>query len=119
MLFFHCEIGTGKKPDQINGICRGPCFIKIVHAPDQPTFQVAPGSEIIDMEIPDGQYLSCARKFRANKRPVLSKPVKRRAEKRERGFGHVHVLEVNIRVDQIDVARSPFFEISRCGNYVG
>ena len=81
-------------PDEINGVGGGPCLIKIVYTPDQAAFEVAPGSEIVDVQIPDGQDPRGAREFRANKRPPLGQPIKRRAEKGEGGLGHVGVLQV-------------------------
>ena len=67
VLFLDGQIGAGKEANQIHGIGGGPGFIEIIDAPDEPAFEVAPGAEIFDVQIADGEDLGCARRVRGRR----------------------------------------------------
>ena len=111
--FLDGQIGAGKEANQVNGVGGGPGFVEIVDAPDEAAFEVAPGAEILDVQITDGEDLGSAGEFGADDRPPLGPAVKGGAEERKSGESHVAVLEVDVRADELDVARGPLFEIVR------
>ena len=119
VLFLDGQICAGQQPNQVRGIRRGPRFVEIVHAPDQPAFQVAPGAEILDVQIAHGQDLRRAGKFRADHRPPLRPAVKRGAQKGKCGEGHVAVLQLDVGRNQLDMPRRPFFEVGGGVNDIG
>ena len=55
-------------------------------------FGVAPGPEILHVEIAHHQHVRRARKRRAHQGPQLRPPVKRGSQEGEYGFGHVPVF---------------------------
>ena len=48
---------AGGQPDEIGGIRKAASFIKVVDAPDEPAFHVAPGSKVLNVQVTDGQNL--------------------------------------------------------------
>jgi len=49
-----CEMGANSQTHQIDGIGHGPGFIEIIDSPDEAAFNVAPGAEILHVEIANG-----------------------------------------------------------------
>src|ERR1700686_5363832 len=74
-------------------------FVEIIDTPAQPTLRVAPGSKTADMEISYCQYFGGITQAGAYVRPKLSPPVKRPAEKEERAFSHLLLLQSQVCFD--------------------
>ena len=53
---FGGEVGADGEANQIDGIGHGPGFIEIVDTPDEAAFDVAPGAEVLDMKVADGEH---------------------------------------------------------------
>src|SRR5215467_15057832 len=56
MARFHREVRAYREADQIVGVGSRMSLVEVVHAPDQPAFGVAPGSEILHVQIADCQH---------------------------------------------------------------
>src|ERR1700693_1737855 len=87
---------AGRQTHQIIRIRQRIRFVKIIDTPGQPTLRVAPGSKTADMEISYCQYFGGITQAGAYVRPKLSPPVKCAAEKQERAFSHLLVLQSKV-----------------------
>ena len=90
---------AGRQAHQIIGIRQRIRFVEIIDTPGQPTFGVAPSSKTVDMEISYRQYCGSITQVGAYLRPKLSPPVKRPAEKEQRAFSHLPVLQSQLSFD--------------------
>src|SRR5208283_4669308 len=111
VLFIDGQIGAGKQANEVHGIGGGPSFIEIVDAPDEAALEVAPGAEIFDVQIADGENLGSAGEFGADDGPQLRPAIEGSAEEGKSVESHVAVLQSNVRTDEPDVARGPFFKV--------
>src|ERR1700676_3512007 len=100
---------AGRQAHQIIGIRQRIRFIEIIDTPGQPTLRVAPGSKTADMEISYCQYFGGITQAGAYVRPKLSPPVKRPAEKEERAFSHLLVLQSQLGFDDGRTTAHPVF----------
>jgi hypothetical protein len=82
-------------------------FVEIVDAPDEPAFRVAPGAEVLDVQVADGEHRRCRVEARAQLRPLLCPAVERGAQKREGVLRHQPVFEIQVAAHQRHVARQP------------
>ncbi len=104
-------IRAHQQPHQIRSIRRWPRFIEVVHSPDQPPFQVAPGAKIIHVQIANSQHLRSARQFRTNNWPQLRPTIKRRTHERENRIGHHAMLQNQIAAHNRNLLRLPPLQI--------
>ena len=65
------QVRAGRQAHQIDRVGKPVCFVEIVDAPDQAAFDVAPGAEILDVEVAHGEHLRRAGDIRADFRPQL------------------------------------------------
>src|SRR5262249_30878389 len=105
--FVDCQKGAGNKPHQIGSVSGWPSFGKVIDTPDQTTFAVTPGAEVLHVEIADGEDLRSLGQFGADQRPELGPSVKRGAEKWEDSFGHEPVLEREVAMDKLNLLAGP------------
>ena len=89
-------MGANGETYQIDGVGHGPGFVEIVDAPDEAAFDVAPGSEIFDVEIAYGEDLRRAGEVGTDFRPELRPAVISGAEKHEDVRLHVGVFEAKV-----------------------
>ena len=82
-------------------------FVEIVDAPDHAAFGVAPGAEILDMQIADREELRRIGELRTGlaikRHPAIESP----AQERERGLAHFAMLQREIGFDQLDPRAGP------------
>jgi hypothetical protein len=105
------QIGAGSKADEIDGVGSGGDFVEIVDAPDEAAFGVAPGAEIFDVKIADGEDVRSLGEVWADERPELQPAVERGAEKGECGFGHVLMFEGEVLLDDRKLYGEPALEV--------
>ena len=77
-------------------------FVEIVDSPDQAAFAVTPRSEVLDMQITNGQHGRGCRKFRADLWPQLNPAIESGPQERKRALRHPLMFEAQISVDQRD-----------------
>src|SRR5215475_11369892 len=65
------EMRTRGEADEVVRIREWIRFVKIIYAPDQAALGIAPGSEILDMQIADREHMLGLREFGADLRPDL------------------------------------------------
>ncbi len=90
-------------------------FVEIVDAPDEAAFGVAPGAEVLDVEIADAEDGWSFRELGTDFRPVLQPAVKRGAEERERILRHQRVFERDVLADDGEALGQPLLEV--CGGF--
>src|SRR6202140_1699254 len=105
---------AGRQAHQIICIRQRIRFIEIIDTPGQPTLHIAPGSKTADMEISYCQYFGGITQAGAYVRPKLSPPVKRPAEKQERAFSHLLVLQSQVGFDDGRTTAHPVFVALGC-----
>src|SRR5208283_4433542 len=71
---------------------------------------IAPGAEILDVKVADGQGFRRRSQVRAYLGPELRPAVESRAEKQERALAHALMLEVEILLDERNPVEEPGFE---------
>src|SRR6267142_1854189 len=104
------NINAGGQPHQIERVRRRPCFIQIVHAPDEASFFIPPRPEVFDMQIAHTQYWRGLHQIGAKLRPELQPAIEGGAEKRECGFRHVLMLKREILANDRQLPCQPMFE---------
>src|ERR1700686_3424246 len=100
---------AGRQAHQIVCIRQRIRFVEIIDTPGQPTLGVAPSSKTADMQIPHRQYFRSIPQVGPYLRPKLSPPVKRPAEKEERAFSHLLVLQSQVSFDDGRTTAHPVF----------
>ena len=50
------QVRAGGQAHEIDGVREAPDFVEIIDAPNQAAFDVAPGAEVFDVQIADGQH---------------------------------------------------------------
>ena len=76
MLGFDGQMGADRQADEIVGVGHGMGFVEIVDAPDEAALDVAPGAEILDMQVADGQHVRGLGKIGTDLRPDLRPAIK-------------------------------------------
>ena len=106
------KMSADGKTHQIDGEGHGPSFVEVVDSPDKAAFDVAPGTEIFDMKIADGENLRRPSEFRADLRPELRPAVVGGAEEGKEFRLHASVLESKVFLIQMSALGQPFFEMA-------
>src|SRR5580693_8219257 len=109
MLAGNREMRAGGETNQIAGVGQPTDLVKIVNAPDETAFDVAPGSEVFDVQIADAEHLGRGGGLGGDVRPGLRPTVKSRAQEGEYGFPHEGVLAIEIGGDERDALAQPGF----------
>src|SRR5579871_4395278 len=99
MLTSGRQVCAGGKSHQVARVRHVTGFIEIVDAPNEPAFDVAPGTEIFYVQIADGEQFGCIRSLGRSCRPGLRPTIESRAEEWKLGFRHQQVLAIKIRLD--------------------
>src|SRR5579859_302388 len=96
MPVIRCQMSADCETDQI--VCEGQSvsLVEVVDAPDQPPFGIAPGSEVLDVQIADGQHGRGFSQVGTDFWPQLSPAVGGRSEVREDSRLHAGVFEAEI-----------------------
>ena len=103
------EMRAGGQAHQIDGVGHAADFVEVVHAPDEPAFDVAPGAEILHVQIAHREQLGSIGAFRADLRIQLRPAIECGAEEREDRFPHQPVLERQIFRHDFQLMRQPLF----------
>ena len=112
------QMSTDGEADQVDGVGHGPGFVEIVDTPDESAFDVAPGAEIFDVKISDGEDLRGAGKVGTDLRPELRPAVISGAEEQEDVRLHVGVFEAEVLLVDLRVVGQPGFELAGGFDYV-
>jgi len=115
---FDGQMGADGEPHQVDGVSHGPGFVEIVDAPYESAFDVAPGAEIFDMKIADGEDLRGAGEIGTDLRPELRPAVISGAKKHEDVRLHVGVFETEVLLVNLGVVGQPGFELAGGFDYV-
>src|ERR1017187_5303254 len=100
---------AGRQAHQIICIRQRIRFVEVIDTPGQPTLGVTPRSKTADMQISHRQYFGSITQVGAYLRPKLSPPVKCPAEKEERAFSHLLVLQSQVSLDDGRTTAHPVF----------
>ena len=87
---------AGGETDQIMRVGELARFVEVVDTPDQPTFHIAPRSEVFEMQIANGQASRSVGHRVIERPPALDPPVKRRAKEDEGSLAHPLVLQPQV-----------------------
>src|SRR5579859_5527917 len=98
--------------DQIVGVGHGIGFVEIVDAPDEAAFRIAPGAEILDVQVAYREQLRTLGEFGTDLGPELRPAVVGGAQKREDRSLHVAVLRVQISLDDVGAMAEPVFKVA-------
>src|SRR5579872_4920858 len=114
MALGHGQDSTGSQPNQIDGVGQDCGLVKVVDTPHQATLKVAPGSEILDVEVAHCEHRGGRSQVGTDLRPELHPAIEGGSKESEWRLGHAFVLEAKIRFNDWDVVTQPFFE-TVCG----
>src|SRR5216683_6429636 len=94
---------------EIDAVRHGVHFVKIVDAPNQPPFAIAPGPKIFKVEIAHSQERRRNRGIAGDLAPNLHPSIERRAQKRKKPQRHLLVFKSKRGAIQRDAGSDPFF----------
>ena len=106
------EVGANGQADQVDGVGHGPGFIEVVDAPDEAAFDVAPGTEILDVQIAHSEDMGSIRKIRADLGPELRPAVVGGAEEREEFRLHTRVFDTQVFLIDMSTLGQPGFKVA-------
>src|SRR5215471_2362110 len=109
MVAINGQMGAGGQAHQVDCIGQAADLVEIIHAPDQAALAVAPGTEILHVQISHAEQLRRVHQARADARKKLRPAIKRAAKKAERALGHQTVLESQISADERHLLSQPCF----------
>ena len=109
---FDGEMRADGQANEIVGVGHGIGFVEIVDAPDEAALDVAPGAEIFDVKIADGEHLRGFSQVGADLRPDLRPAIVGGAKKGKDSSLHVGVLEVEILLDRWVRCAEPVFKLA-------
>ena len=90
---------------------RGEGFVEVVDSPDEAAFGVAPGAEVLDVEIADAEDGWSLGEFLASFRPVLKPAIEGGAEEGERILRHERMFERDVLADDGEALGKPLLEV--------
>lgn len=108
------EMSTNGETHQIDGVGHRPRFVKVIHSPDEPAFDITPGAEVLDMKITHGENMRRPGEIRTDLRPELRPPVVGGAKERKDLRLHAGVLKTKVFLIDMSALGQPLFEIA-CG----
>jgi len=94
------EVGAGGETHEVVRVRQGMRLVEVVDAPGEPALAVAPGAEVLDVEIADREDARRLRELGAGLRPDAAPAVERRTQERKGRLRHASVLEAEIARDQ-------------------
>ena len=80
---------AGGQPHQVVGVRHRVGFVEVVDAPDQPAFGVAPGAEVLHVQIADAEHDRGGGQLGADLRPALDPAVERRPQNSGNGLSAI------------------------------
>ena len=112
MPAFGRQVSAHRQADEIVGVRHGMSFVEVVDAPDQTSFDVAPGAEILYVQVAHRQHVRPLGKIGTHLRPDLRPAVVGGSQKGKDRRLHVGVLEAQIFLDQIGAMAEPLFKLA-------
>src|SRR5689334_12378494 len=91
---------AGCQADEVVSVRQGPRFIEVVNAPDQATFGVAPGAEVLDVQVAHGEHDRSDCRVADRGAPCRGPPIERGAQEGKAGRAHRAMLVLEIRSDE-------------------
>jgi len=107
------NINAGGQPHQIERVGSRPCFVQIIHAPDEASFFIPPRPEVFDVQIAHTQYGRGLYQIGESSGQSLQPAIEGGAEKRKCGLRHVLMLEREILANDRQLPCQPVLEIGR------
>src|SRR4029078_6512891 len=91
-----CQERAGREPDKVLRVRQPARLVDVVDAPDESSFDVAPGAEVLDVQIADGQHRRGISHLGADGGPLLDPAIERHAQEQEGVFRQAFVLEPQV-----------------------
>ena len=101
------HVRAGRQAHQITGVRQPGGFVEIVHSPDQAAVGVAPGAEILHVQVAHRQRFGPRSEIAADLRPDLRPAIVGGAHERKQRRFHLGVLQFQIVGNQGDVGCEP------------
>jgi hypothetical protein len=101
--------GARDRADEIDGVGHCRDLIQVVDAPHEPAFEVAPGPEILDVQIANRQQSRCLGEVGTGFRPQRRPAIEGAGEKREQRSSHLLMLVLQVRFDNVETLAQPGF----------
>src|SRR5437868_4676301 len=95
------------QPDQIDSIRERVRLIEIIDTPYEAAFDVAPGTEVLDVKVADGENLGRLHALSAHLRPELHPAIESGSQEREDIHRHRLVFQLEIRRQDGQVLTEP------------
>src|SRR5579863_7165748 len=105
------EVGTDRESDEIDGVGRGPGFVKVVDAPDKAAFDVTPGAEILDVKIADGEDARSLGNPRTDLWPELGPAIVGGAKEGKKLRLHAGMFKAEIGGVYVSALAQPVFKV--------
>src|SRR5258705_1295017 len=103
------QLDAGDEADQIEHVGHFSGFVEIVDAPDQAAVLIAPGPEILQVQIADRQHLWRVHQVRTPSADLLRPAEIGRAKENERAFRHPLVLVADVLFYHVAMPGEPGF----------
>src|SRR6266581_2992589 len=113
MTLLDRKVSARCQAHEVEGVGCGVGFIQIVHAPNKSALRVAPSAEVLDVQVANRENAWGVRQIPADLRPPLHPTIKSRSKEQEGSFGHVLMLEGEVRPDDFKLLAEPALEIRR------
>ncbi len=101
------QVRAGGEPHEVMGVRQPAGLVEVVDPPHQPPLGVAPGAEVLDVQVAHGQHLGGAQQIGAHLRPALRPAVVGGAQEEKQRLLHVPVLLLQVLGHQRDLAGQP------------
>jgi hypothetical protein len=95
------EEGAGGEAHEVQRVRHQGGLIEVVDAPDQPALDIAPGAEVLQMQVADGQDFRCGFQLGADLQHRLGPAPVGGAQEGERAFLHLAVLRAQVGADEV------------------
>ncbi len=105
------EDGARHEPHKIDDIGHLGDFVEVIHPPNQPSFLVAPRTEILHVQIAHRKNPRSLDDISTDLREEGPPAIERPAQEGEKRACHLPMLEADIRLHDIDLATEPILVI--------
>ncbi len=83
MTFFTGQVCADGEANQVVGVGKGMRLVEVIDAPDQASFDIAPGTEVFDVEVADSEDMWGFGEVRTDVRPELCPAIVSGTKKRK------------------------------------
>ena len=101
--------------DDVVGVGHGGSFVEVVDAPHETALGVAPGAEVVQVDVAHAKHQRCRHQTWATVRELFRPPVEGGPEERQRLMlaGHLVVLFVEVLFDNRCLSPQPILVVGR------